>query len=109
MQKAYFVPTAILLPNRKNLNLLQQVIKNAPKGQPMEQREQCEHAQTLPNCDRGRRSQKQSAQGIALGRVDRERAHCFSGDSFAPVLKVSTMLTGGKDSDYFRNHKIKGP
>jgi hypothetical protein len=81
----------------------------------MEQREQCEHAQTLPSRDRGRRSQKQSAQGIALGRnVDRERAlkgqkHCFRGDSFAPDLKVSTMLTGGKDSDYFRNHKIKGP
>jgi len=61
---------------------MEALCKDGLQGQPMEQREQCEHAQTLPS-DRGRRSQraispgqvikdglqgqKQSAQGIALG------------------------------------------
>ena len=35
---------------------------NALQGQPMEQREQCEHAQTLPSRDRGRQSQKHFAE-----------------------------------------------
>jgi len=48
----------------------------ALKGQPMEQREQCEHAQTLPSRDRGRQSQK----------------HCCYGDSFAPVGRWLRLL-----------------